>query len=65
MTLLLQSMVSEWCEVFVIAAEVYLFGACIYLILADGKKQWWADGVTKHSHTALLSSTDDHIAINS
>ena len=35
----------EWREVFTVAAEVYLFGACIYLILADGKKQWWAEGV--------------------
>ena len=38
----------EWREVFTIAAEVYLFGACIYFILADGKKQWWADGVDNH-----------------
>ena len=35
----------EWREVFIIAAEIYFFGAAVYLILADGKKQWWADGV--------------------
>ena len=37
----------EWREVFIVAAEVYFFGALIYLILADGKKQWWADGITE------------------
>ncbi len=36
--------IEEWREVFIIAAEVYLFGAAIYAILGDGKKQWWADG---------------------
>ena len=35
----------EWREVFLICAEVYVFGAIIYLILARGEKQWWADGV--------------------
>lgn len=35
----------EWREVFLISAEMYVFGAIIYLILASGKKQWWADGV--------------------
>lgn len=36
--------IEEWREVFLLAAEVYLFGAAIYAILGDGKKQWWADG---------------------
>ena len=40
----------EWREVFTIAAEVYLFGALIYLILADSKKQWWADGTDTSRH---------------
>ena len=35
----------EWREVFLITAEVYVFGAIMYLILASGEKQWWADGV--------------------
>ena len=35
----------EWREVFIISAEVYIFGAIIFLILANGEKQWWADGV--------------------
>ena len=30
---------------FIISAEVYIFGAIIFLILASGEKQWWADGV--------------------
>ena len=37
--------IDEWREVFMIAAEIYLFGAIIYAMLADGKKQWWAEGV--------------------
>ena len=36
---------NEWRNVFLISAEVYLFGAIIYLILGRGEKQWWADGV--------------------
>ena len=34
----------EWREVFIIAAEIYLFGAVVYLILGEGKRQWWAGG---------------------
>jgi len=34
----------EWREVFIIAAEIYIFGAIVYIILASGKKQSWADG---------------------
>ena len=34
----------EWREVFIIAAEIYIFGAIAYLILASGEKQPWADG---------------------
>uniref|UniRef100_A0A1X7UN88 Major facilitator superfamily (MFS) profile domain-containing protein n=1 Tax=Amphimedon queenslandica TaxID=400682 RepID=A0A1X7UN88_AMPQE len=37
----------EWRKVFLISVQVYIFGAAVYLILADGKKQWWADGVKK------------------
>ena len=42
---------TEWREVFIIAAEVYIFGALVYLILAEGTKQWWADG-TKNAQEA-------------
>ena len=34
----------EWQLVFIIAAEVYSFGAIAYIILGSGKKQPWADG---------------------
>ena len=34
----------EWREVFIISFELYVFGAIIYLFLASGKKQYWADG---------------------
>ena len=32
---------------FIIAAEVRIFGALAYLLLGSGKKQWWADGVER------------------
>ncbi|XP_065897724.1 sialin-like [Dysidea avara] len=35
----------EWTLVFIIAAEIYAFGALAYLLLGSGEKQWWADGV--------------------
>jgi len=34
----------DWRLVFVIAAEVYVFGAMAYNILGSGKKQPWAEG---------------------
>jgi len=34
----------EWRLVFIIAAEVYVFGAMVYNILGSGKKQPWAEG---------------------
>ena len=46
---------------FIITAEIYLFGACIYTVLGDGKKQWWADGVRHEGRWSLrpLSSNTD------
>ena len=35
--------------VFIIAAEIYAFGAAVYLLLGSGKKQSWADGCTNDS----------------
>ncbi|XP_065897726.1 sialin-like isoform X2 [Dysidea avara] len=35
----------EWRLVFIIAAQIYVFGALAYLLLGSGEKQWWADGV--------------------
>ena len=34
----------EWTLVFIIATEIYVFGAITYIILESGKKQPWADG---------------------
>ena len=34
----------EWREVFIIAAEIFVFGAIVYLILGKGERQWWAGG---------------------
>ena len=50
----------EWREVFIIAAEVYIFGALVYLILAEGTKQWWADGVKR----ARSSEDEDEIIVS-
>ena len=38
--------------VFIIAAEIYVFGAVVYLLLASGKKQPWADGYNHNSSLA-------------
>jgi len=57
----------EWREVFVIAAEVYIFGAIAYLILASGEKQPWADGrrqrhtIEKQDHVKLDRDTDRQV----
>ena len=29
---------------FIVAAEIYVFGAVVYLLLGSGEKQWWAKG---------------------
>lgn len=34
----------EWREVFIISAEIYAFGLLMYLILASGEEQYWANG---------------------
>ena len=48
----------EWREVFTIAAEVYVFGALIYLILASGEKQPWAEG--KRKRVTVYRSIQDN-----
>ena len=42
----------EWTLVFIIATEVYMFGALAYIILGSGKKQPWADGDDQHKRNA-------------
>ncbi|XP_065843595.1 sialin-like [Oscarella lobularis] len=37
----------EWRNVFYLAAEIYVFGAIVFLILASGNLQWWAGGIKK------------------
>ena len=34
----------EWRDVFIISAEIYAFGFVMYLILASGEEQYWANG---------------------
>ena len=51
----------EWREVFIITAEIYVFGALVFLILASGEKQPWADGPqesTKEQSTKSSSLTE-------
>ena len=44
---------------FIIAAEIYVFGALAYLLLGNGEKQWWADGVEHgdNKKTVQISSS--------
>ena len=51
----------EWREVFIISAEMYIFGAIVYLILASGQKQPWANGrCTKDFNPALHGEAPCH-----
>ena len=39
----------EWKDVFIVSAEVQIFGTIVYLILAQGGRQWWAGGGDRSS----------------
>ena len=54
----------EWREVFIISAEVYVFGAIVYLILASGEKQWWADGVQRRRRREKHATAIKYKSIN-
>ena len=43
----------QWSNVFFLSAEIYAFGALIFLILGSGKKQWWADGPSANNAECL------------
>ena len=48
----------EWREVFIISAEIYAFGLIMYLILASGKEQYWANGwPPRNSNSSTYSDT--------
>ena len=49
----------EWREVFILAAEIYIFGALIFLILGRGERQWWARE-SKEERTVLF---DDKVKL--
>jgi len=53
--------------VFIIAAEIYVFGAIAYLLLGSGKKQWWADGVEHgdNKKTVQISSPQSTSSVSS
>ena len=49
---------------FIIAAEIYVFGAFVFLVLGSGEKQPWADGPqksTKEQSTKSSSHTETEI----
>ena len=48
----------EWREVFIISAEIYVFGLLAYLILGSGREQEWANGWPPRSNISTVSSTD-------
>ena len=52
----------EWREVFILSAEIYIFGALMYIILASGVKQPWADGVTNRTVTLTDSVSEVDVA---
>lgn len=41
------------------SAEIYAFGAIIFLILGSAKQQWWADGPPKSANYADTINTSD------
>lgn len=47
----------QWESVFLLAGEIYLFGAIIYAILGDASKQSWADGTVKKVRTSVVLTT--------
>ena len=52
----------EWREVFLLSAEVYMFGALIYIILGRGERQWWAADTSADTDGDLTRSTTVAIA---
>ena len=50
----------EWREVFIISAELYAFGAIIYLLLGSGQTQYWADGWPSKTDSAEKPSVIKH-----
>ena len=53
----------EWSVVFIIAAEVYLFGTCIYVILANGlvELDQKKDGHLDQCHSTILGPEKSHL----
>ena len=47
---------------FLISAEIYIFGALIYIILGRGERQWWAGG---EERVADETDNGDSLLINS
>ncbi|XP_019853503.1 PREDICTED: sialin-like [Amphimedon queenslandica] len=47
-------LIEEWRNVFIIAAEVFLFGAAIFAILGDARKQSWSNGPRIRGRTPVL-----------
>jgi len=52
---------AEWRDVFIISAEIYIFGAIIFIILGSGEKQPWAD--PKHSEEKKEKALQDSCTV--
>ena len=48
----------EWREVFILSAEIYIFGMLIYLILASGEEQPWAQGKPTNQPSDMVAPED-------
>ncbi|XP_064383500.1 sialin-like [Halichondria panicea] len=48
----------EWREVFILSAEIYIFGMLIYLILGSGQEQPWAQGKPTKQPPETLAPED-------
>ena len=49
---------------FIISAELYIFGALVYLILAQGERQWWAGGKRREEKGNEESEESSSIVVN-
>ncbi len=49
---------------FIIAAEVYIFGAIMYIILGKGERQWWAKTPEKDFSSSIEENNDDPMIVN-
>lgn len=57
---MLQSTSKEWRSVFIVSAEIYVFGVIIFTLLAKGNVQPWAITNTRGYESLSSSDSEDH-----